>query len=128
MITLYDPNTNSTSNGNTYNITVDVEYVSSSAYLGVYKYTLSSNYFELLQEVSVGYTGTIQTTVDRYTEIYVQMLPFSGSGNAIFNVSSIVIEVIEEDNSAGNGGGLSAGKVVGILIGVVTALSVPGGF
>ena len=125
MITLYDPNTNSTSNGNTYNITVDVEYVSSGAYLGVYKYTLSSNYFELLQEVSAGYTGTIQTTVDRYTEIYVQMLPFSGSGNAIFNVSSIVIE---DDDPVGNGsgnGGLSAGAVVGILIGVVTALSLP---
>ena len=126
MITLYDPTNLTTSDINTYNITVDVEYVSSGAYLGVYKYTLSSNYLELLQEVSAGYTGTIQTTVDRYTEIYVQMLPFSGSGNAIFNVSSIIIG---DDPSTSNGdGGLSLGAVVGILLGVVTALSVPGGF
>ena len=69
-------------------MTVDVQYVDSDTYLGVYKYTLSSDNIQLIQEVEAGFTGEIKTTVDIRTEIYVQMHPNGTSGSAIFDVRS----------------------------------------
>ena len=88
MITLYDPVTLSSNNSNTYDVTVDVEYIHSDTHLGVYKHTLYSNSSELIQEVEAEFIGTIKTTVDINTEIYVQMYPSSSLGSSIFNITT----------------------------------------
>ena len=124
LITLFDPAINITYDRNTYDVTVEVEYVNSDTYLGVYKYTLSSNYVELLQEVGAGYTGSIQTTVDAYTEIYVQMHPNSSSSYAIFNVSSSIVSTT--GNSTTSDDGLSGGAIAGIVIGILVFLIIVG--
>ena len=69
-------------------MTVDVEYVHSSAYLGVYRYTLASDSFDLIKEVGGGYTGSIKTTTNHKNEIYVQMYPSGGTASAKFTVST----------------------------------------
>ena len=60
-----------------YNVTVTVDYVWYYTYLGVYKYFIDSNSYELVREVGEYFYGNITTTMDSNTEIYVQMHPFS---------------------------------------------------
>ena len=95
MITLYDPVTLSSNNSNTYDVTVDIEYIHNDTYLGVYKHALYSNSSELIQEVEAEFIGTIKTTVDINTEIYVQMYPSSSLGYSIFNITT---KKIPDDN------------------------------
>ena len=99
VITLYDPVTFISTNINTYDISVDVEYVNSDTYLGVYKYTLDSGNTELIQEVGAGFVGSIQTTVDINFKVYVQMYPNSTSSSAIFNISSVIVSNTTENNT-----------------------------
>ena len=89
-------------------MTVDVEFVHSDAYLGVYKYHVDAHNTELIQEVGGGYTGAIQTTVNRTYEIYVQMYPSSSSGYAIFNISSSVVSYSSGSSSSSSNGGSSS--------------------
>ena len=142
VITLYDPATSTSSNTNTYNITVDVEYVNSDTYLGVYKYTINTTNTELIQEVGAGFTGTIQTTVDIDSKVYVQMYPNSTSSSAIFNISSAIVSNTTENNTTSNSSGnttttttttstttdsgVSGGAIAGVTIVVIILLVILG--
>ena len=113
LITLYNPATLTSNNTNTYDITVDVEYVNSDTYLGVYKYTIDTRNTELIQEVGAGFVGAIQTTVDIDSKVYVQMYPNSTSSSAIFNISS------RKSNSDGK---ISGGKIAGLIASAILVI------
>ena len=102
LITQYDPVTGSPNNTNTYDITVDVEYVNSDTYLGVYKYNINTQNTELVEEAGAGFTGAIETTVTTPFEIYVQMYPNSTSSSAIFNISSAIVVNTGGNNTTSN--------------------------
>ena len=87
-ISLYGRNPRVAYTINTFYITINVEYIHSDTYLGVYRYRLSRDSYELIYEVGAGFTGTLLTTVDINSEIYIQMYPNSTSSSAIFNISS----------------------------------------
>ena len=112
VITLYNPISLTSTNINTYEITVDVEYVDSDTYLGVYKYTKDTRYTELIREVVAGFTGSIQTTVDIHCKVFVQMYPNSTSSSAIFNISSRKI----------NSDKISGGKIAGLIASAILVI------
>ena len=103
-------------------MTVDVQYVDSDTYLGVYKYTLSTDNIQLIREVEAGFTGTIKTTVDIRTEIYVQMHPNGTSGSAIFDVSSSISNASADDGISG--GTIASVILVMIILSVVIGLCI----
>ena len=91
----YISNSTSTSTGSastTYNVTVDINYVYYNTYIGVYRYHTNSNSYELVREVGQNFSGTINTTINETTEIYVQMHPFYYLSCAGFDVSTIYVE------------------------------------
>ena len=86
------------SNSETYDVSINVDYVYYETYLGVYRYHTDSNSYELVREVEENFTGYINTTMDSNTEIYVQMHPFYFLSCAEFNVS-----VTPTSSSSSNG-------------------------
>ena len=69
-----------------YNVTVNVDYVYKQTYLGVYKYHIDSNSYELVREVNQFFIGNIRTMIDINTEIYVQIHPYNLLSHAEFTV------------------------------------------
>ena len=89
MILILDYDTFRSNNTNTYDVTVDVEYVQDNTYLGVYKYNLFSGVlFELIREVEAGYTGSIKVTMELTNLIFVQMYPNNSVGSATFTINA----------------------------------------
>ena len=101
----YISNSTSTSTGSastTYNVTVDINYVYYNTYIGVYRYHTNSNSYELVREVGQNFSGTINTTINETTEIYVQMHPFYYLSCAGFDVATIYVEPELSTQSGGS--------------------------
>ena len=91
--------TSGVSTSQTYNVSVSVDYVWYDTYIGVYKYFIDSNSYELVREVDEDFYGYINTTMDSNTEIYVQMHAFHNLSCAGFTVY-----VNSTSSSSSNGG------------------------
>ena len=117
MATLYHPVTLTANHtDDKYDITIDVDYIHSDTYLSVYKYTVASDSSELVKEVSSGFTGSIKTRLDIYTEVYVQMYPNCVTSSATFDIHA---KKVTDD-------GLTGGEIAGIVIGVLAFLIIVG--
>ena len=116
LISVYDPVTDSTNDTSTHDVTINVEYVHSNTYLGVYSYDVDAHTTRLVRELGAGNSGSIQVSVNSDIEVYVQMLPNSSSSYAIFTISK----------GGSDDSGLSGGAIAAIVIVIIVILVIAG--
>ena len=113
----------------TYLVTVEVDYVYSQTYLGVYLHYTDSNTYDLVEEVNQTFTGNITTYMNSDTDVYVQMHPFTSLSCAAFTVHADRISTNSSssssssnsgtDESSGGGKKLSALEILLIVLSII---------